>query len=228
MGNKQRFRLGDYYHKGANYYHATFDHLTHKVNAQGKKIPTILLTDVYLVDKDDKKIALRKSNDFIDKKGRHIVADHLWVKLTKPWFELPQELIKGDEIYFSAEIEQYRITRLDVIKKRDKIWNDAQKKSDQIYKSWSKYTDTHKRKNFQLSLEKMKQKQRKLLEQAKKDQEKLELVDYTLNRIKNIKVARWVKPKRGFKREKYDYDQYKRQGYKYSAWLAYHSMSYTE
>lgn len=226
--NKQRFRLAEYYQKEAKYYHATFDHLTHKVNQQGKKIPTILLTDVYLVDKQDNKIALRKSNDFIDKKGRHVVADHLWVKLTKPWFELSTELIKGDEIFFSAEVEQYKINREDVLLKRNQIWANAEKEAKQIYQRWSKYTDTHKRKNFQLSLNKMKQKQQNIIEKAKKDQERLKLVDYTLNRIKNIKIAKLSKPKKGFERQKYCYDRYKRQGYKYSAWLAYRSINYAK
>jgi len=48
--SKQRFRLAEYYQDGRMFYHATFDHLTHKGNQQGKKIPTILLKDVYLVN----------------------------------------------------------------------------------------------------------------------------------------------------------------------------------
>lgn len=99
---KQRFRLGELYQKGPNYYHAIFDHLTHKINSKGKKIPTILLKDIYLVDENDKKIPLRKNNDFIDAKGRHIVADHVWVKFTKPWFDLPFELLQGDENHLSG------------------------------------------------------------------------------------------------------------------------------
>ena len=71
---------------------------------QHKKIPVALLTDVYLVDENDKKVRLSKKNDFVDRKGRHIIADHIWVKFTKPWFEVPNELIKGDEIFFSAEV----------------------------------------------------------------------------------------------------------------------------
>lgn len=50
------------------------------------------------------------------------------MKFTKPWFEVPNELIKGDEIFFSAEVEQYKINRPDVLKQRDRIWNDAKKK----------------------------------------------------------------------------------------------------
>lgn len=228
LSSKQRFRLAEYYQQGPKYYHATFDHLTHKINQQGKKIPTALLKDVYLVDKYDKKIALRKANDFIDKKGRHIIADHLWVKFTKPWFDLPTELVKGDEIYFAAEVEQYKINRLDVLHKRDQIWLNAEKRSKQIYQRWSKYTETHKRKNFQLSLTKMKQKQREIIKKAKRDQKKQKLVDYTLNRIKNIKIAKISKTKSNFDRTQYNYSQFKRQGYKYSAWLAYRSMNYAK
>lgn len=226
--SKQRFRLADYYQNGSNYYHATFEKLTHKTNAQHKKIPVALLTDVYLVDENDKKVRLSKKNDFVDRKGRHIIADHIWVKFTKPWFEVPNELIKGDEIFFSAEVEQYKINRPDVLKQRDRIWNDAKKKADQIYKRWSKYTDEHKRKNFQLSLEKMKQKQHDTLEQAKEDQKKLELVDYGLNKIKKINISKLVKPRHHFERGQYNYEQYKRQGYKYSAWLAARSIKYSQ
>lgn len=226
--NRQRFRLADYYQKGSKHYHATFDRLTHKTNAQHKKIPVALLTDVYLVDENDKKVRLSNKKDFIDKKGRHILADHLWVKFTKPWFEIPTELIKGDEVFFSAEVEQYKINRQDVLKERDKIWDEAKKKSEQIYLRWSKYTDTHRRKNFELSLNKMKQKQRDLMEQAKKEQEALELVDYSLNKIKNINVSKLIKPGHQFEREQYNYEQYKRQGYKYSAWLAARSIEYSQ
>lgn len=228
MTSKQRFRLGELYQQGANYYHATFNRLTHKINAQRKKIPVVLLTDIYLVDQSDRKIRLANKNDFMDRKGRHIVADHLWVKMTKPWFELPTELIKGDEIYFSAEVAEYKINRPDILKKRDQVWNEAQKKSDQIFQRWSRYSDTHRRKNFQLSLDKMKQKQQDLMKQAKETQKKLKLVDYSLNKIKNIRIVNYTKPKLGFIRDQYSYSQYKRQGYKYTAWLAARSIEYAK
>lgn len=225
--SKQRFRLGNYLGRGSRYYHATFDHITHKVNAQHQKMPTILLKDIFLVDKNDKKIALRKENDFIDDKGRHIVADHLWVKMTKPWFSLPQELVQGDEVFFKAEVTSYKISRDDVVSKREEAWQKAMQKNEQIYKRWAKYTETHQRKNFQASLEKMKQKQKANLEQAKKEQSQLKLVDYTLNHVQNIKVVKWGRVKKDFQRETYNYQQYKRQGYKYSAWLAYRSLNYS-
>lgn len=225
---KQRFRLGEQYGKSPRYYHATFTYLTHKVNSQKKKIAVILLKDVYLVDSQDKKKRLDSTNDFIDKKGRHIVADHLWVKLTKPWLKLSQELIAGDEIYFKANVKKYRINRSDVLEKREQIWQEAQRKNDLIYRRWSKYTDTHKRKNFDLSLAKMKAKQKTNIEQAKKDQQKLELVDYSLDHVSDIHVARLVKPKYHFQRTKYDYQQYRRQGYTYSAWLAVRSIKYQQ
>lgn len=158
LSSKQRFRLGKYYGKPAQRYHATFGYIAHKTS-NGVKRPMILLTDLYLVDENGKKIRLANSNDFIDKKGRHIVADHAWVKFTKPWYSLPCELVKGDEVEFSAKVEQYKIVRADVLKERDQIWDKAKKKADAIYKRWSKYTDTHHRKNFQLSLDKMKAKQ---------------------------------------------------------------------
>lgn len=222
--SRQRFKLGELYHKGPHYYHATFDHITHKVNQQHKKIPVILLKDIYLVNENDKKIRLANKNDFKDKKGRHIIADHIWIKLTKPWLMLPKELIQGDEVIFQAEVEQYKIVRKDVNSKREQIYLDAKKKNDEIWKRWSKYTDTHKRKNFQLSLEKMKQKQRDNLAQAKRKQNDLKLVDYSLNKISKLKVVNYLNT--AYSREQYNWQQYKRQGYKYSAWLAARSMAY--
>ena len=223
--SKQRFRLGEYYGKPAQRYHATFNYIVHKTS-NGRKVPMILLTDLYLVDQNGKKIRLANDNDFIDKKGRHIVADHTWVKFTKPWYNLPCELVKGDEIEFDAKVEQYKIVRMDFLKQRDQIWQDAKKKADVIYKRWSKYTDTHRRKNFQLSLDKMKAKQKDILDQAKKDQAKLQLVDYGLNYIKHIKLVKKVTPKKGFERDTYNYQQYRNLGYNYTKYLAAHSMNY--
>ena len=225
MSSKQRFRLGEYYGKPAMRYHATFNYIAHKTS-YGKKVPMILLTDLYLVDQNGKKIRLANSNDFIDKKGRHIVADHAWVKFTKPWYDLPCELIKGDEVEFDAKVEQYKIVRKSVLDQRDHIWNEAKKKADAIYKRWSKYTDTHRRKNFQLSLDKMKAKQKAILDKAKKDQEKLQLVDYGLNYIKNIKLVKKTTPKDKFERDKYNYKQYRLYHYSYTSWLAARSMDY--
>lgn len=225
---KQRFRLAEMYDEGSRYYHATFDHITHKTNSQKKKLPVILLTDIYLVDENDRKIKMAKANDFRDKKGRHIIADHLWVKMTKPWFELPYELLSGDQLYFQANVEKYHIFRDDLQKKRDQIYRDAKAKNEQIYKRWSKYTETHKRKNFQLSLKKLQEKERKNIQEATKKQKAIELVDYSLNKIKNIKVTNQFNPNFDYAREVYDYNQYKRQGYKYSAWLAARSMSFCE
>lgn len=220
--SKQRFRLGEKYGKGAFYYHATFDHITHKVNRQKKKIPVILLKDVYFVDKNDKRILLAKDNDFRDKNGHHIVAEHIWVKLTKPWFSVPCELFNGDEVIFSAEVEKYKIGRDDIIKKREKIWNAAVKENDKIHKRWVRYTNKHFRKNFELSLRNMKRKQKANLRKARQKQEKLELVDYSLNRINHVKLVKRVST--NVEREKYNYQQYKNQGYKYSAWLAARSI----
>lgn len=225
MSSKQRFRLGEYYGKPAMRYHATFNYIAHKTS-HGKKVPMVLLTDLYLVDQNGKKIRLANSNDFIDKKGRHIVADHAWVKLTKPWYDLPCELIKGDEVEFDAKVEQYKIVRKSVLDQRDQIWKEAKKKADTIYKRWSKYTDTHHRKNFQLSLDKMKAKQKAILDKAKKDQEKLQLVDYGLNYIKSINLVKKTTPKHGFERDKYNYKQYRLYRYSYTSWLAARSMDY--
>ena len=60
---KQRFKLGKFYGKPPRQYLATFGQLTHKINRQRKKIPVILLKNIYVIDKDRK----------------HLVADHMWV-----------------------------------------------------------------------------------------------------------------------------------------------------
>jgi len=64
------------------------------------------------------------------------------------------------------------------------------------------------------------------MNKAKKEQKNLKLVDYSLTRIKNIKVVALVKTKDSFIREHYCYTRYKQQGYKYTAWLAYRSIEY--
>lgn len=228
MITKQRFRLKEYQNLPPQYYHATFKYIAHKVNSNKGKIPMILLTDIYLVDKNDRKIRLAKQNDFIDRQGRHIIADHLWVKMTKPWFNLPYSLIYGDEVLFKASIEEYRINRDDLLIKRDKIWQQALKENDKIYQRWSKYTDTHRRKNFQLSLNKMKAKQAANLKQVQNKQALIKLVDYSLNKISNIKIVKYNSAIKLEKRSSYNYEQYKKQGYKYSAWLAAVSIHFAE
>lgn len=207
---KQRFKLGKFYGKPPQQYRATFGYLTHKVNQQHKKIPVILLKNIYIIDKDKK----------------HLVADHMWVKLTKPWFKLG-ELLDGDCLIFKAKVEKYKISREDVLAKREAIWQEAVKTNNQIYQRWQKYTDTHHRKNFQLSLDKMKQKQKNNLIEAKKQQAKLELVDYSLNYISNLKLTR-KNSDTTYEREQFDYDYYKKQGYKYSSWMAARSIDYAE
>ena len=198
LSDKQRFRLRDYLNQPPQYYHATFGYIAHKVNQQHKKIPLILLKDIYLVDENDKKIRLSKKADFKDHK------------------------------YFRASVETYNIVRKDVLDQRQAIWDKAKKKSDQIYKRWAKYTEDHYRKNFSLSLNKMKEKQKKIMEQAKEDQAQLSLVDYGLNHIDKIKVVRSKRAMYGVEREPYSYQQYKKQGYKYSSYLAAKSMNYAK
>ena len=207
---KQRFKLGKFYGKPPRQYLATFGQLTHKINRQRKKIPVILLKNIYVIDKDRK----------------HLVADHMWVKLTKPWFKLG-ELLDGDRVTFKAKVEKYKISRDDVLIKRELIWQEAVETNNQIYQRWQKYTDTHHRKNFQLSLDKMKQKQKNNLIEAKKQQAKLELVDYSLNYISNLKLIS-KNSDTTYERKQFDYDHYKKQGYKYSAWMSARSINYVE
>ena len=41
-------------------------------------------------------------------------------------------------------------------------------------------------------------------------------------------ISKLVKPRHHFERGQYNYEQYKRQGYKYSAWLAARSIKYSQ
>lgn len=217
---QSRFRLGDYLDKPAQYYHATFGFVTHKKSGRA----VVLLRDLYFVDQAGRKIALRKSNDQIDKYGRHIVADHLWVNLTKPWLKLGLELLDGDEVMFKASVTPYKITRKDTLDKRNQIWNKALVKNELLYEHYRMLKI--KRKTPKQALEKMQAKQKANLAKAKKEEDGIALVDYTLNKIKDLCVVRRKRVYYGVKRLAYDAGRIK--DHAYTKYLAWHSMDYAE
>ena len=96
--SNQRVILADYYGYKAQFYHATFDHLSH--SKDNKKKPVALLKNIYLVDSNDKRQSNVRQDTYIDESGRAIIADHCWVPLDDEWFKLPFPLLQGDEIYF--------------------------------------------------------------------------------------------------------------------------------
>src|SRR5699024_6556192 len=102
--SNQRVILADYYGYKAQFYHATFDHLSHSKDDTAEKKPVALLKNIYLVDANDKRKSNIRQDTYIDESGRAIIADHCWVSLNEEWFKLPFELLQGDEIYFLADV----------------------------------------------------------------------------------------------------------------------------
>lgn len=217
---QSRFRLADYVNQPPQYYHATFGLITHKKTGRA----VILLKDLYFVDKDDRKIRLAKDNDQVDKKGRHIVADHVWINLTKPWLNLKTELLDGDEVMFKASVAPYKITRSDTVAQRQAIWQKAKVENELLWERYEKHKRSRMLKKHEF--DKLKQKQHANLMQAAKEESEIKLVDYSLNRITNLKVVNYKRVYYHTERQIYDPNRIKDQ--KYTKFLAWHSMDYSE
>lgn len=137
------------------YYHATFNKITHKKvrQANGKQVsrPVVLLTDVYEIHKDGRKVRLGTSKIDISSKGKQVATDHAWIDLrvallrTTPYADGDgfNELLYGDEIEFSATVKEYPIVRDDVISDRNKLWDEAKAKSDKLFNDWSSKMDKY-------------------------------------------------------------------------------------
>lgn len=218
--NKQRARLAEYYGKPAQRYHATFGYITHKSTGRA----CILLKKIYFVDKNGKKIPMRNDKQDVVISGKHYIADHVWINLTKPWLNTGIELLDGDEVEFDACVEQYKITRSDVLAKREAVYQDARKKCEQIYNNWLRKTKKSHIDNFALKLDRMRERQSRIMQEAKEKQANIELVDYALNRIKKIKVVDYKRVYYGVRREKYNNNRYNDR--RYTKFLAWHSMDY--
>lgn len=219
---QSRFRLGELDDDQYHYFHAVFCLITHKKSGRA----VILLKDLYLVDKNDKKIAMRKASDQVDKYGRHIIADHVWINLTKPWLETKNELFDGDEVMFKAKPVSYKIVRNDVLQKREEIYQAAVKKCDKLEAHWRKETAKGYVKDFDQKLKALQDKKHKILARAKEEQNNIELVDYSLKNISSIKVVKYKKLFYHTERGLYNPNRYNDE--KYTKYLAWHSIDYAE
>lgn len=224
MRTNSRVILADYYGYPAQHYHATFDHLTHKRDAHGNKVPVALLTDLYLVDSNDNRLENVRQDTYISADGQSIIADHVWVEFNKTWFNTPHELLQGDQVFFKADVEQYKISRADVVSKRQAIWKDAQAMNDQVYSAWQGSKHNLHGTQYQSAYEQMRAHIQSNNEMARIKQQSIPLVDYSLTNVQNLKVIKYLN--KSVLRTKYSYYQYSKQGYKYSAWLAARSMAF--
>lgn len=218
---KQRARLADYYQKPARYYLATFNYITHKKSGRS----CILLTNLCFSDENGKKIPMRSKQDYIASNGRHYIADHVWVNLTLPWSKVPCELLYGDLVLFKARVEQYKITRQDVLQKRTQIYNDAKRRCDAIFYDFS-YEQDHNGYDplFNYKLKQVKKKQEQVMQQAKQAQAEIELVDYGLNYVSNVTLIKQAKTFYHVKRGVYNAKRFTDK--RYTNYLAWHSMDY--
>lgn len=131
--SKQRTRLAKYLGK-RQAYRATFNEIRHDEQNQ----PEVLLTDVYPVYADGKKVPLRSRDSLTNKLGQQIACDHLWTALNSAFLAVPFELLNGDQIQFSAVVTSYNIVRQDVIDKRNKLWQKGLAAKNKIYENYQK------------------------------------------------------------------------------------------
>lgn len=115
-------------------YAATFSFIAIKKDTD---VPVVLLKDIYEIDKNGRKVRLNKNKD-IESHNKLVAADHTWVTLTNQFFNIPQELLVGDQISFQAIAKEYKIVRDDVLKQRDDIYYEGMEKSDTLFKKWMK------------------------------------------------------------------------------------------
>ena len=219
---QSRFRLGELDDNEYHYFHATFCLITHKKTGRA----VILLKDLYLVDKNGKKIVMRKKSDQVDKYGRHIIADHVWINLTRPWLETGDELFDGDEVMFKAKPTSYKIVRGDVLQEREAIYQKAIEKCNKLEDEWHKKTEKGFVKDFDKKLKYLNNEKRKIMARAKEEQNKIELIDYTLKNITAINVVKYKKLFYHTKRSHYDSSRYNDD--RYTNYLAWHTIDYAK
>lgn len=216
----QRIRLKQFYGRAPLSYVAFFDHISHKTDAKGRRIPVALIKNIILVDPFGRFLAPTGFMDFEVVGKPYMVADHTWVTFTKQWFKLPEEVLPGDRIYFNAKIEKYRINRSDVQEKRNEIWQETLKTNDFLSKRWHDKAKNNPGINYKVSFQKLKEQRKENLENAKVLQHQIELVDYSFSHLRDVRLVTKNKATSNIKRIKYDYSQYIKTGYQYSFWLA--------
>lgn len=226
--NKQRFILADYYQQPDVFYHATFDHISsyHKFNHVQ---PVVLLLNLYLVNKQDKTIELRRPNAVRDSKGKSLVADHVWVEVNYNFFQcIPQELLYGDEIFFKAKVEQYKINREDILLKRNLIWEKTKELNDSIFTNWLATRKQYKGEQYAIRQASMQAQIRQNNAVAKKAQAQIKLVDYGLTDLNSISVSKYQPTVRykTFHRIKYDLQKIQANRHDYTSWLSQRTIEY--
>ena len=224
MPSHSRVILKDFYGQPAQFYHATFDHLTHHKDARGRSVPTVLLKNIYSVDSNDSRIFNSRQDTYKDSNGNSIIADHCWMDIDESWFKLPKELFKGDEIFFKAEVEQYNISRDDLVEKRNQIWQTTQQLNDSVFSAWKSSKNNYHGAQYRSALSQMKAHIKQNNHIAHLQQERIPLVDYSLTHPTEIRIAKLIDTT--VPRAKYNLSNYQKFGIKYTQWLSKRSFAF--
>lgn len=223
MLSNSRIVLSDFIGYPKQYYHATFCHLTHKHD--GSRHPVALLKNIYLVDENDERLESAASTNYLDEDNNGLIADHLWMDFSKNWFVIPQELLSGDEIFFKAAVEKYKIARKDILRRRDLIWKEVKQENTGIFNAWQGVKHNLKGAQYQARYEQMRAHIQSNNEMARLRQQSIPLVDYTLT-DPEFKIIYYDNESEN--RVKYDLKQFQNQRCKYTSWLAARSLSFEE
>lgn len=219
----QRIFLGDYFQQSPLRYHAKFDRISHH-----KGIPTVLLKDIYIVDKDDVPIKLTRNDLLKDNLGHKLIADHVWIDLSSNWFKLPTEIFYGDEITFEASVERYPITRDDLLNKRNEIWENTKLENENLKQSWRNNKFQYRGQLRYAKYEQLQSQIRQNIQLAKKRQKEIPMVDYGLARIEKIKIEK-LQPLieyKGIRRIGYSLDRLNKYKFKYINWISKRTEQY--
>ena len=130
----QRTRLAKYLNQKQRF-RATFSEIRH--DKENK--PEILLLDLYPIYQDGRKIPLRSKPIIVNSRGEQIASDHVWTGLTASFLKMPKEVLYGDVIDFTACVTAYAINRDDVLQKRDLMWQEGKKASEEIFNEYRNY-----------------------------------------------------------------------------------------
>lgn len=221
--SNQRIFLGDYFLQSPLYYHAVFDHISHH-----KRIPTVLLKDLYIVDEKDHPVALRRKDLLHDKHHHTLVADHVWIDLDDNWFKLPNEVLYGDEVTFKATVEQYPITRDNVIRQRNEIWENVKIENNNLKQIWKENKSQYHGQIRNAKYQQLQAEIRQNIQLARKKQKEIALVDYGLSSMREIKIVK-LQPIIEYKdihRIKYSRNKLKKYNFRYTQWLSNRTEQY--
>lgn len=130
----QRTRLAKYLNQKQRF-RATFSEIRH--DKENK--PEILLLDLYPIYQDGRKIPLRSKPIIVNSRGEQIASDHVWTGLTASFLKMPKEVLYGDVIDFTACVTAYAINRDDVLQKRNLMWQEGKKASEEVFNEYRNY-----------------------------------------------------------------------------------------